>query len=619
MATDVAMVGTNANEFELPPRKKPKISELPLSSAQRAYIDGMLHTFKKKGEFDGLRKKAFQRYNESAQRGKFEAALRTFTTKEIERDPIKYMKPDRRMGAPLLEGAAARGDVYGQTEKDVDAYIDQYLASAERALREIRRKEVGDNAADDELERGNKNDEAYALEAEGRRGDRAKKHVEEEKVRRKQEASEKKKKELMALRKKQEELMQETERLQREQKRRAEREAWKAAEKDKERERIRKYNEERDKAKKEADDREQAAKDERERKQKERDAREQKRLEEEALNLLLREGKAMAEKAKRPELERSESMEPPSRLVKHSSATRNSISRDEMRAQGLMPTSMTLKKGDKPSIPTEPRGSAAPTPAAEEDRRRISRVRSPSPARSAYSRRREHSPRDDDRRASRRETGHRDTLYRDISAERSAWKARQREPSRGEEGEVVERVPMRARSRSRDSYRRRRNSQSPPRRRQRDDSRSRSPPRFRDRDASPARRRDRDASPPRRRERSPAHSGIDRWVPGGAASGAAGSGGASIRRRDDDDRDRRGSRRADDEDRNRRRRDDDERDADRRRRDTIDRYVPGGSAREKSRSRERDRERHRERSRDRDGERDKERDEARDRELKGSK
>ncbi|KAK5137248.1 hypothetical protein LTR08_000218 [Meristemomyces frigidus] len=623
MATEVAMPGTNTSEFELPPRKKPKVSELPLSSAQRASIDGMLHTFKKKGEFDALRKKAFQQYNESAQRGKFEAALRTFTTNEIERDPIKYMKPDRRMGAPLLEGAAARGDVYGQTEKDVDAYIDQYLASAERALREIRRKEIGDTAADDELERGNKSDEAYAAEAEGRRRDRAKKHVEEEKVRRKQEVSEKKKKELMALRKKQEELTQETERLQREQKRRAERDAWKAAEKDKERERIRKYNEERDKAKKEAEDREQAAKEERDRRQKERDTREQKRLEEEALDLLLREGKAMAEKARRPELERSESMEPPPRLTKHTLATRNSMSRDEMRAQGLMPTSMTLKKGDKPNVPTEPRGSATQTPATEGDRRRPSRARSPSPARSSYSRRREPSPRGDDRRPSRRETGQRDTLYRDISAERSAWKARLREPSRGEEGEVVERAPARARSRSRDSYRRRRDSRSPPRRRPRDDSRSRSPPRFRDREASPARRRDRDASPLRRRERSPAHSGIDRWVPGGAGGGAGG-GATSVRRRDDDDRDRRGSRRADDDDRDRRRRDEDERDADRRRRDTIDRYVPGGSARvdepkrrERSRSRERDRERYRERSRDRDRER--EREGERDHDRKGSK
>lgn len=597
MATDVVMSGTR--DFELPPRKKPKVSELPLSSAQRASIDGMLHTFKKKGEFDALRKKAFQQYNESAQRGMFEAALRTFTMTEIERDPVKYLKPDRRMGAPLLEGAAARGDVYAQTEKDVDAYIDQYLASAERALRDIRRTEIGDSAADDELERGSKSDEAYATEAESRRKDLAKKHVDEEKVRRKREAQEKKKKELEALKKKQEELMQETERLQREQKRRAERDAWKAAEKDKERERIRKYNEDRDKAKKEAEEREQAAKEERERRQKERAEREQKRLEEEALDLLLREGKAMAEKAKRPELERSESMEPPPRLTKHPSAPRNNLSREEMRAQGLMPTSMTLRKTDKPNMaPSESRHSAASNPAVEDDKRRPSRARSPSLARSAYSRRREPSPRDDDRRASRRETTHRDSLYRDISAERKAWKARQRErdASRGEEGEVVERAPVRARSRSRGSYRRRRDSRSPPRRRNRGDSRSRSPPRYRDREraASPARRRERSRSPP----------GIDRYVPGG--SGGAATGNASIRRRDDDD--------------------------DRRRRDTryddrpkpveIDRYVPGSSRadeadkprrreRSRSRDRERERERYRERSRDRD------RDGTRDREKEG--
>jgi len=628
-------------EFELPARKKPKVSELPLSSTQRNSIDGMLHTFKKKGEFDALRKKAFQQYNESAQRGMFEASLRNFTTNEIDRDPVKYLKPDRRMGAPLLEGAAARGDVYSQMEKDINAYIDQYVASAERGLRDIRRKDIGDEAADEEYQRGDRSDEAYAAEADTRRKDRAKKHSEEEKIRRKKEAQEKKKKELEALKKKQEELMKETERLQREQKRRAEREAWKTAEKDKERERIRKYNEDREKAKKEADERERAAKEERDRRQKERAEREQKRLEEEALDLLLREGKEMAEKAKRPELERSESMEPPTRLMKHSSAPRNSMSRDEMRAQGLMPTSMTLRKGDKPNVtPSEPRESVTQTPAVEDDRRKPSRVRSPSPARSNYSRRREPSPNDEERRSSRRDTSHRDSLYRDISTEREAWKARQRprESSRGEEGEVVERAPTRARSRSRESYRRRRDSRSPPRRRYRDDSRSRSPPRFRDRERS------RDRSPPRRRERERSRSppGIDRYVPGDAA-------GASSRRRDDDERDRdrdRVRRRDDDDrdrDRDRRRRDDDDRENDRRRRESryddrpkpveIDRYVPNGSSRadelekprrrERSRSRDRERPRERERSRDRERdryrERSRDRDRDRDREREGDK
>ncbi|GAB1742387.1 hypothetical protein NU219Hw_g7937t1 [Hortaea werneckii] len=363
--------------FQLPPRKKPKISELPLSSAQRNSIDGMLHTFKKKGEFDALRKKAFQQYNESAQRGMFEATLKTFTADEIERDPVKYLKPDRRTGAPLLEGAAARGDVYSQLEKDINDYIDQFVTNAESGLRDIRRKEIGDNASHDEHDRGNKSEEAYAEEAEVRRQDRAKKHAEDEKVRRKKEAQDKKRKELEALRKKQEELTKETERLQREQKRRAEREAWKQAEKERERERIKKYNEDREKAKKEAEEREKAAEEERKRRAKERAEREQKRLEEEALESLLREGKEMTDKGRRPELERSESMEPPSRLSKQSSATKNNLSRDEMRAQGLMPTSMTLRKGEKaPANPSELRDAAYATPAVEEDRRRPS----PSPA-----------------------------------------------------------------------------------------------------------------------------------------------------------------------------------------------------------------------------------------------
>ena len=47
-----------------PLRKKPRISELPLSSAKRASIDGLLHVFKKKGEFDALRKKTYKQFEE---------------------------------------------------------------------------------------------------------------------------------------------------------------------------------------------------------------------------------------------------------------------------------------------------------------------------------------------------------------------------------------------------------------------------------------------------------------------------------------------------------------------------------------------------------------------------
>lgn len=556
-------------DFQLPPRKKPKTSDLPLSSAQRASIEGMLHTFKKKGDFDSLRKKAFQQYNESAQRGMFEASLRTFTSDEIEREPFKYLKPDRRLAAPLLEGAAARAEVYEKSQADVDTYIEQYLANAEKTLREIRRKEIGDAAAADEQTRGLKSEEDYAAEAEVRRKEREKKFEADEKLRKKKEASERKKKELEALKKKQEELMKETARLQLEQKRRQEREEWKKAEKEREKERIAKFNEEREKAKKEAEEREKAAQAEREKRLRaERELmreRDKERLEQEALELLLREGRAMTDRARRPELERSESMEPPQRL-RHMAPNTN-LSKDEMRARGLMPTSLTLRKGETtPSIPTGPRGDRERavderTRVDDDIRKRNSRLRSPSPTRrsaAAYPsdhRRREDS-RDHDyyRESARRDREReRDSYYRSSDRARRGSEA-PREPLlapriKEEEGEVVERdarPAARPRSRSRDSYRRR---ESPPRRS------------YRERSRSPRRASYREG--PTRRDRSRSPAGIDRYVPGGGSS-AAGSG----RDRDRDSR----------RDRSR------DRDRYRDERRESDRYVPR-STRERSRSR----------------------------------
>ncbi|KAK4963502.1 hypothetical protein LTR10_001131 [Elasticomyces elasticus] len=609
---------TDVAAFELPARKKPKISALPLSSAQRSSIDALLHTFKKKGEFDNLRKKTFQQYNESAQRGRFEASLRTFSSNEIERDPVKYLKPDRRMGAPLLEGAAARGGVYDGVEGDIGGYIDQYLVVAERALRDLRRQEIGDEAAEEEEARGAKTEDAYAAEAEHRREERAKKFADGEKLRKRQEAQARKKGELEALRKKQKELVEETERLTREQARRAEREAWKVAEKQKERDRIQKFNEEREKLRKETEERERIAREAAEKKARERAEREQKRLEEEALDLLLREGKAMAEKGKRPELERSESMEPPPRLAdRRPTGPRGSrAAGDEMRAQGLMPTSMTLRKGSG-GVPTGPRGRETPAASLPRD---DSRRRSRSPFTTRVTTRRSSRSPEDDRRPSRASeiSGKRESLYRDISAERAAWKASQRNSTSattvarprsrarspgGEEGEVVEAPPPppppRRRSRSREdanTYRpaRRGDSRSPPRRVRgyREDSRSRSPPRFRRREDSPPlpRRREEGRDGGRgglgRRERSRSPPGIDRYVPGGGGGGAPPAG---------------GRRRAADDDRGPRRRESDDREPlpPPRRRDArladIDRYVPGGGDGDKPRARRAERSRSRER------------------------
>ena len=47
------------------PRKRFKTSELPINATQRSTIDGLLHTIKKKGEYDLLRKKVWSEFEKS--------------------------------------------------------------------------------------------------------------------------------------------------------------------------------------------------------------------------------------------------------------------------------------------------------------------------------------------------------------------------------------------------------------------------------------------------------------------------------------------------------------------------------------------------------------------------
>ena len=46
-------------------RKKVKISDLPINATQRNAIDGLLHSYKKKGEFDKLRKEIYNQFAQS--------------------------------------------------------------------------------------------------------------------------------------------------------------------------------------------------------------------------------------------------------------------------------------------------------------------------------------------------------------------------------------------------------------------------------------------------------------------------------------------------------------------------------------------------------------------------
>jgi hypothetical protein len=46
-------------------RKKLRPSELPLSQAKRSAIDNLVHTFRKKGQYDSIRKELLAQYEAS--------------------------------------------------------------------------------------------------------------------------------------------------------------------------------------------------------------------------------------------------------------------------------------------------------------------------------------------------------------------------------------------------------------------------------------------------------------------------------------------------------------------------------------------------------------------------
>lgn len=56
---------TKEVEQTLPARKKIKTSDLPLSSASRSAVDSLAHTFKKKGGYDTIRKKVWEKFEGS--------------------------------------------------------------------------------------------------------------------------------------------------------------------------------------------------------------------------------------------------------------------------------------------------------------------------------------------------------------------------------------------------------------------------------------------------------------------------------------------------------------------------------------------------------------------------
>ncbi|GAM33371.1 hypothetical protein TCE0_004r00221 [Talaromyces pinophilus] len=155
--------------------KKYKTSDLPLTQDQQTAIQSLLVAFKKKGGFDNYRKKIWADFDNSEFKAKFTNALQELAEKEIEREPA-HLSRDRGKAATLIEGAVDRSDIYKNTEHDLESFMTQHLETMLSSIREIRRKEVGEEIALKEEIAGNKTEEDYDRWRNERRAAREKIH-----------------------------------------------------------------------------------------------------------------------------------------------------------------------------------------------------------------------------------------------------------------------------------------------------------------------------------------------------------------------------------------------------------------------------------------------------------
>ena len=208
------------DEPAFPARKRLKTSELPLNSAQRSSIDGLLHTMKKKGEYDTLRKQVWSQFTEDEEKAAFTKSLHELAEAEIDRDP-SLLSRDRGKAATLMQGAVDRSDIYKSVEKTLDELIAKNIDHILKAGREIRIAEVGKEVAAEEEKRGSKSDEQYAQEIAIKRHERIRARKQEEARKRREDEKE-------ALRAEEAQKMKELERLRSQDERRREREAIRA-------------------------------------------------------------------------------------------------------------------------------------------------------------------------------------------------------------------------------------------------------------------------------------------------------------------------------------------------------------------------------------------------------
>ncbi|KAL2197546.1 complex proteins associated with Set1p component shg1-domain-containing protein, partial [Corynascus similis CBS 632.67] len=199
-----------------PVPRKFKASDLPLPSATRTAIEGLAHAFKKKGGYDAIRKQVWEKFEASDYEAQVTKAILEVAEQEVERNPTQLLTLERGKAAALIDGALDRGGVYQKAEEVIGALIDS--RAIEGHIRQLRRAEIGDEAAEQERIRGAKTDEEYAAETAARRAER-------ERVRAELRAVEEKKRQLeREIKAREDAKRQEAEKAAREERRKRERE-----------------------------------------------------------------------------------------------------------------------------------------------------------------------------------------------------------------------------------------------------------------------------------------------------------------------------------------------------------------------------------------------------------
>ncbi|KAK4188207.1 complex proteins associated with Set1p component shg1-domain-containing protein [Podospora australis] len=150
--------------------RKFKASDLPLGSAKRTAIENLATVFKKKGGYDAERQQVWAKFETSDFEAQITKEILRVAEQELERNSHQLLHLERGKAAALIDGALERSGIYQDAEKVIAGLIDAKAIEAQ--LRELRRVEIGEEAAEEERLRGSKTDEEYAADTAARREER---------------------------------------------------------------------------------------------------------------------------------------------------------------------------------------------------------------------------------------------------------------------------------------------------------------------------------------------------------------------------------------------------------------------------------------------------------------